>query len=73
MDSTSGSSLDWSVWKSAFEWTPRQLSAIRLASITDLAVARRILSHLGLPDRPPSSAPPRPPPVLDFAASNPAD
>jgi hypothetical protein len=44
-----------------------------IASITDLAVARRILSHLGLPDRPPSSAPPRLPPVLDFAASNPAD
>ena len=44
-----------------------------IACITDLAVARRILNHLGLPDRLPPSAPPRPPPVLDFACPNPAD
>ena len=37
-----------------------------IACITDRAVARRILRHLGLPDEPPISTPARAPPVLDF-------
>ena len=36
-----------------------------LACITDRTAARRILQHLGLPDEPPTSTPPRAPPGLD--------
>ena len=39
----------------------------RIALITDLSVARRILAHLGLPSEPPSVAPARPPPQPSFA------
>jgi hypothetical protein len=39
-----------------------------IACITDRAVARRILRHLGLSDEPPVSTPPRAPPVLDFVS-----
>jgi hypothetical protein len=37
-----------------------------ISCITDRTVARRILRHLGLPDEPPTSTPPRAPPMLDF-------
>jgi hypothetical protein len=38
-----------------------------LTFLTDPAVVRRILAHLGLPTEPPPVAPARPPPQGDFA------
>jgi len=53
------------LWFSVWSETRRRLLVVG-ACITDRAVARRILRHLGLPDEPPVSTPARAPPVLDF-------
>jgi hypothetical protein len=40
-----------------------------ISCITERAARGRILRHLGLPDEPPASTPPRAPPLLDFGTA----